>query len=135
MADRVSAIIKEGPRFDDFRRAVEDVVGPVEVYEFPPQVGLAGMFKLRFDDPEDASERRELNLDFNAHDEEAIQDDILQELGGAGTIYVSLGAYGSARRIIQHVAERFDGWMCDETIDSHYVKAADFDMVKGLPVR
>lgn len=132
MSEQVEAIFAEGPRKDAVLRVLSEVVGPIEVREFPPSVGLDGHFRVFFDDPSDPDDRRELVLDFDAHDEEAIQRDILEELAGAKSVHMSLGAHGSARKVVQHVASRFDGWMCDESVDDEFVRAADFEVLKGL---
>lgn len=132
MSTQVSVIFKEGPRKDDVLSVLREVVGLIEVKDFPPSVGLDGHFRISFYDPADPSDKRELTLDFDAHDEEALQDDVLQDLAGLKSVHMSLGAHGSARAILQHVAARFDGWICDESVDDEYVKAADFDQLKGL---
>lgn len=135
MSEKVEAIFAEGPRKDDVLRVLREVVGPIEVTEFPPSVGLDGHFRIFFDDPSNSDDRRELVLDFDAHDEEAIQEDILEELAGARSVHMSLGSHGSARTIVQYVAARFDGWMRDESVDDEFVRAADFEVLKGLSIR
>lgn len=133
MSVEVVAILREGPRLDDIKSALETILNvSVEVFEFPTQI-LDGRYELRFNDPDGVSGHRRLSVDFDAHDEEALQEDILAELGGASTIYLTLGSYGNAVGVMQSLASRFDGWLCDEAQSDDFFKAAGFE-AKGFKV-